>query len=114
MFDRRTSGRVSYPFPQRMRSAEDRSEAEIATDFDFQLFHDVALGGCSFWSDRPRQGQRLWIELGFEHERLTRLAEVCHETEIRCLARPMFLVGCRFLQPIKRGPVPATSTYLPN
>ena len=74
-----------------------------ASGFEWQLFHNVAQGGCSFWSSRPLRGRRLWVELGFDRSCLTRLAEVCHETEIKCLAHPLFLVGCRFVQPLSNG-----------
>jgi hypothetical protein len=98
MVDRRTSGRVAYPFQQRTCMVE--PGGDTATDIDSHLFHDVSTGGCSFWSTEPLQNQQLWIELGFDHDHLTRLAEVCHQTAIQCLARPVYLVGCRFLQPI--------------
>jgi PilZ domain-containing protein len=109
MSDRRSCGRVSYPIQQRIRLAENHSETESTTDFGWQLFHDVSLGGCSFWSPRHLRGQRLWIELGLDGEYLTRLAEVCHKTEIQCLAHPMFLVGCRFVQPLSSSAGSAAS-----
>jgi hypothetical protein len=112
MSDRRSNGRVPYPIQQRMWLNESRSEAETTADFDWQLFHDVSLDGCSFWSPRPLRGRRLWVELGLDSDCLTRLAEVCHETEIQCLARPLFLVGCRFVRPIASGAEPDTSTAL--
>jgi hypothetical protein len=97
MHERRSTVRVSYPIRQRVRQAEEH--AVSSADFESHLFHDVSLGGCSFWSTRPLRGQRLSIELGLDHNHLTRLAEVCHETEIQCLARPLYRVGCRFLPP---------------
>ena len=104
MHDRRTSGRVSYPF--RQRTCTNDLGDETAALVDSPLFHDVSQSGCSFWSNRPLDSQQLWIELGFEQERLTRPAEVCHQTRVGCLARPLYLVGCRFLQPISQGTEP--------
>ena len=40
----------------------------------------------------------------------TRLADVCHQTEIQCLARPLFLVGCQFVRPIASGTDSPAST----
>ena len=108
MYDRRTSGRVSYPFQQRTCVAEFGDDT--MTGIDSQLFHDVSVGGCSFWSMRPMHSQQLWIELGFDQDRLTRLAEVCHQTAVQCLAHPVYLVGCRFLQPISQQATSVPST----
>ncbi len=112
MSDRRSNGRVPYPIQQRTRLIESNGETETTADFDWQLFHDVSLGGCSFWSPRSLRGQRLWVELGLDRDCLTRLAEVCHETEIQCLARPLFLIGCRFVRPIDSGTEADTSPAL--
>jgi hypothetical protein len=103
-FNRRSSGRVNYPFQQRLCLVESPSPTETAIEFEWQLFHDVGQCGCSFWSTRPMYGKRLWIELGFDGECQTQLAEVCHVTEIQCLGRPLFLVGCQFVQPLLDGP----------
>jgi hypothetical protein len=80
---------------------------DTAAEIDSHLFHDVSAGGCSFWSTEPLQNHQLWIELGFGHDHLTRLAEVRHQTAIQCLARPVYLVGCRFLLPISPRPTAA-------
>ena len=95
LHDNRASQRFAYPFQQRTSIVEERGATVGA--FDSRLFHDISLGGCSFWSTQPLSCRHVWIELGRDDDCLTRLAEVRHETKVECLARPLYLVGCRFL-----------------
>ena len=92
--DRRDAPRRLYAAWERVATSDAQCDgARIAS----YRCHDLARDGFSFWTASPPDDGHVVLSLAGETGSLVLAAEVRHATPVTCLAEPLYLVGCRFV-----------------
>jgi hypothetical protein len=93
----RSSPRHRFQYSQAMAPVRE-GKMPAASDFVTVQCCDLSSGGASFYWDRPLPSKQIVLALGRAATCTHFRAEVVHVREFSCNGRPMYQIGCRFLE----------------